>query len=449
VQTQPKQPTLRYAISSDGVTIAYTEFGEGPPLICLPPLPFSNIALLRMPSVQRGYDELARFMRVVLYDGRGSGSSQRDVADLGLDAMVRDLDAVVRHAGLDQFALLGYYFSALTAIAYSARHPENVNHLIIFNGAIGTQELMSGSFTEGLISLIDHDWDLFVESAVHAWMGWSVGDVGALMTEAFRSATTPAMARAVMEAARTMDVSSEVAQADVPSLVIHRRDERQVPLSVSGRLAAALPDAHLLRLEGSTAGMFIDDPEGDAGVLLDFLLPARSRAAAATNAEPEASPPSAGALSFGAARVATGVFISCSERSKETLARPFKELLASTGLHGYIVSDEPRPDTAWTPEEKVDAYLDLSSAVVVFATADLEAGADRFTRPNIGDEIGRARSKPHLRNRVVVLKEHGVTLPSNIDPAYETLDPAQPQAAFERALAQLRAWNMPGAVPPA
>ena len=136
------------------------------------------------------------------------------------------------------------------------------------------------------------------------------------------------------------------------------------------------------------------------------------------------------------------MFISSSERQKEALARPFKALLAENGLRGYVVSDEPRPDGTWTPEDKVDAYLDLSDAVVVFATADLQAGEDRYTRPNIGDEIGRARSKPHLRNRVCVLKEQGVTLPSNINPAYETLDPNDAKDAFQRALAQLSEWGL-------
>ena len=79
---------------------------------------------------------------------------------------------------------------------------------------------------------------------------------------------------------------------------------------------------------------------------------------------------------------------------------------------------------------------------MVFATGDVEAADDRYTRPNIGDEIGRARAEPHLRDRVVVLKEHGVTLPSNINPAYESLDPSRPERAFERALVQLREWGI-------
>jgi hypothetical protein len=363
------------------------------------------------------------------------------VDDLGLEATLRDLDAVVDHAGIETFALLGYYSSALTAIAYAARHPDRVTRLVLFGGSTRAQDMISAPENQSLITLIDHDWDLFVDSAAHAWMGWSAGEEGRLVADAFRTASTPAVARTTLEAARAMDVSAEIGAVTAPVLVLHRQGEREIPLEVSQRLAAALPDGRLLRLEGSSAGLFFEDPDADLAVLLDFLTGEAGHGAAPT-------PPAHQAVDREGRDEATrdglrrGVFISCSESQKETLGRPFKALLAERGLRGFLVSDEPRPEAAWTPEEKVDAYLDRSDAVVVFATADVEAGADRYTRPNIGDEIGRARSKPHLRNRVCVLKEHGVTLPSNIDPAYESLELAHPEEGFRRALAQLREWGL-------
>ena len=143
-----------------------------------------------------------------------------------------------------------------------------------------------------------------------------------------------------------------------------------------------------------------------------------------------------------------GVFLSVAETQKASLARPFRALLGQDGVRGFIVSDEPLPEGAFTPEEKVDAYLERSDAVVVFATADLQAEEDRYTRPNIADEIGRARSKLHLRSRVCVLRQRGVTLPSNINPAYEQLDPSRPAEAYRRAMLQLSAWGFNVSVPP-
>jgi hypothetical protein len=149
-----------------------------------------------------------------------------------------------------------------------------------------------------------------------------------------------------------------------------------------------------------------------------------------------------------AALAAPAVFISVAEGQKEKLARPFRDRLAVSGVRGFIVSDEPLLENAWTPEQKVDAYLDRSNAVVVFATGELVAEGHMYTRLNIADEIGRARSRAGLRDRVCVLREHGVTLPSNINPAYESLDVDRPEPAFRLALQQLAAWGLPVSVPP-
>jgi pimeloyl-ACP methyl ester carboxylesterase len=425
--------TIRYASTSDGVTIAYTVLGDGPALVSMPSGLLSNlVAQRRIPSIARGYELLAQHMRVVLYDGRGTGSSQRDIDNVTAEAMVHDLEAVVEHADLETFALVGYYFTVPAAIAYAARNPERVTRIALFGGSVHGKRMFSTSYSQALLTLMDQDWEAAIDSAAHAWMGWSGTEDERLAVDAYRDSATPAMARKLFDAAVDMDISADALKVKAPVLVIHRHDERQLPLEVSREVAAAFPDARLLRLEGRSGVLFLQDPDGDVTVLLDFLVRhPRDRTG---------SPPTAERSSHEAG--GPGIFISCSERQKEALGLPFKALLAENALRGFVVSDEPRPDGTWTPEEKVDAYLARSDAVVVFATGDLEAGADRYTRPNIGDEIGRARAEPHLRNRVVVLKEHGVTLPSNINPAYESLDPAHPELAFKRALAQLREWGI-------
>jgi pimeloyl-ACP methyl ester carboxylesterase len=430
------EPSLRYARTTDGVSIAYTLTGDGPVLVWLPPVPLSNVfGQWRVPRFREAYERLGEHVRLVIYDGRGTGHSQRDVHDFSLEAMLRDLDAVVDHAAIETFALLGYYSSAVTAIAYAARHPDRVTRLILFGGTLRLLDAMSPPESQALVTLIDRDWDLFVDSAAHAWMGWSVGEEGRLVADAFRTATTPAAARTMIDAAREMDVSADVGSVRVPALVVHRQGERQIPVEVSEQLAQALPDGRLLRLDGASAGLFLENPDADLAVLLDFLT-------GGTDGAARRAPSVARSADRGRGDSTRGVFISCSERQKEALGRPFKGLLAEHGLRSFIVSDEPRPEGTWTPEEKVDAYLARSDAVVVFATGDLESGEDRYTRPNIGDEIGRARAEPHLRNRVCVLKEHGVTLPSNINPAYESLDLTHPEEGFQRALAQLREWGL-------
>lgn len=150
----------------------------------------------------------------------------------------------------------------------------------------------------------------------------------------------------------------------------------------------------------------------------------------------------------------TVVFLSCSEKFRPTVAEPIRDGLATLGYHAVIVSQEPGlPGADWTPDAKVQSYVDASDALVALCTADnqLDDGTMQ-TRPNIIDEIQRARSTPRLRDKIMVLKAHDVRLPSNINPVYEHLDPAEIQAAIDRIVIQLRAWDMlpagPSAPPP-
>src|SRR5918995_5219848 len=262
-------PTVRYARTSDGVTIAYSVLGDGPALVSMPTGLLSNLlAQRRIPSVARAYERLAQHMRVVLYDGRGTGSSQRDVDDVGLEGMVRDLEAVIEHARLETFALLGYYFTASAAIAYAERNPDRVNKVALFGGSLRGERAFSTPFSQALMTLIDRDWDAAIESAAHAWMGWSGTEAERLAVETYRESATPAMARMLLNAVLDVDVSAEAANVKAPVLVIHRHDERQLPLEVSQEVAAALPDARLLRLEGTTGVLFLQDPDSDVGLLL-------------------------------------------------------------------------------------------------------------------------------------------------------------------------------------
>jgi pimeloyl-ACP methyl ester carboxylesterase len=433
-------PSLRFTRARGGVMIAYTMSGDGPPLVWLPPVPFTDVGeQWRVPSLRSAYERLGEHVTLVLYDGRGSGQSQRNVGSIDLDTMLDDLHAVISDAGLESVALLGYYSSVAPAVAFAARHPERVTHLVLFGGAIELSQLMSTPTNQALTRLFEQDWDISVDAAIVSWMGWGDEEEKRRLAALYRGSTTPSIAKATFEAARAIDVNADVGAVRAPALVLHRQGERLTPLELSQRLAAALPDGRLVRLEGSAGGLLADDLEGDLSVIVEFLTGERPRPRA-FEPEPDLRPTPE--------ELESGVFISCSERRKEAVAWPFRDRLAERGTRAFIVSDEPRPSGTWTPEEKVDAFLERSEAVVVFATADLEAGEDRFTRPNIGDEIGRARSKRHLRDRVCVLKEHGVTLPSNIDPAYESLDLSDLDTAFDRALLQLSEWGVVDAASP-
>jgi pimeloyl-ACP methyl ester carboxylesterase/DNA-binding CsgD family transcriptional regulator len=252
-------PEVAIATGTDGVSVAWTSIGRGPTLIHLPGVPFSNVeGEWRIPVLRRAFGSLGDRLRFIQYDGRGTGRSQRDVTDVSLEAHLRDLDAVVEAAGVDQCVLLGFYASAPHAIAWAARHPERVRGLILFGGATSHWETMRAPAIEALLSLIERDWDTFVESVTHAWLGWPAGEEGRLAADWFRTSTTPAIARATLEAARGIDVSSDAPRVRCPALVLHRADAQVVPLEVSVELASALPGGRLAVIPGSSASLFFE-----------------------------------------------------------------------------------------------------------------------------------------------------------------------------------------------
>ena len=246
------EPSLRYARTSEGVTIAYTVTGEGPALIWLPPVPLSNVyGQWRVPRFRDAYERLGQHLRLVIYDGRGTGNSQRDVDDFSLEAMLRDLQAVVDHAGLETFALLGYYSSAVTAIAYAARFTDRVTRIVLFGGTMRLLDAMSPPESQALVTLIDRDWDLFVDSAAHAWLGWSVGEEGRLVAEAFRTATTPTLARVrIWPSSSTSSPVRRQAPRHRPLLQRHDRSDGVTATVASAASSSAAPNARRSRSGG-------------------------------------------------------------------------------------------------------------------------------------------------------------------------------------------------------
>src|SRR5215203_1861357 len=130
----PTRQTIRFCTSPDGTRIASASIGSGPPLVRAAHW-LSHVEYdLQSPVWRPWLNELSREHCYVRYDQRGCGLSDREVADLSLDAWVSDLESVVDALGLKRFPLFGMSQGGAVAICYAARQPERVSHLV-FAGA--------------------------------------------------------------------------------------------------------------------------------------------------------------------------------------------------------------------------------------------------------------------------------------------------------------------------
>ncbi|WP_425954945.1 alpha/beta fold hydrolase [Xylanimonas sp. McL0601] len=264
---------VRYARTTDGVDVAYQVVGAGPVVVWLPSL--SHVRLQwRVPALRRAYEHLARHVTLVLYDARGTGSSDRRAGpeDLALDAQLRDLEAVLDAVGPCRAHLFGYYHSVAAALAFAAAHPERVGHLLLFGGAARMRDAMGPAQTQALLSLVGQDWDLFADTAARTWLGWDAGENGPRVADVFRAATTPAFAAQFFAAAARLDVSDVLPRVVAPALVLHRQGAAQIPADVSRGLAARLPHGRFLELPGATPTIFLEESAGDLELVTRWFV---------------------------------------------------------------------------------------------------------------------------------------------------------------------------------
>jgi DNA-binding CsgD family transcriptional regulator/pimeloyl-ACP methyl ester carboxylesterase len=266
------EPRVRYAQTDDGVSIAFGSVGSGPPLVLLPTIPFAYFQLeWEIPEYRTVFEALAQYVQLVQYDARGSGLSQREVRDVSFEAMLRDLEAVVRRANLERFALLGLFGGAPIALGYAAHHPEQVSHLVLWAAFADGQVAQGDPQTQALLSLIERDWSLFTETAASAWMGWLPSEAARRVARAFRAGVTPEMARAMLDAARRTDVTALLQQVSAPTLVLHRAG---MPLDMQGprEVLANVRGAQLDLLPGDSASPYIGDWTSVVRDVLRFCL---------------------------------------------------------------------------------------------------------------------------------------------------------------------------------
>jgi class 3 adenylate cyclase len=282
------EPRIQYAKTTDGLSIAFWTLGEGMPVVHMPALPWSHIQLeWRIPDQRCWYERLAEKWKLLRYDNRGSGLSDREVTDLSLDAHLLDLEAVVDRLGLGRFALLAPHASGLVAVAYAARHRERVSHLILWCPFARLSDALAVTQSRALEALADVDWTVATETMARVMFG-GLDEMAVRATAAFfREAVALETLRAGIEAFREVDLHPLLPLVRSPTLVLARR---QLPHGQSVRwardLASRIPDACLRLLEGTSGSLSEGDTEAVLTAIDEFLGEGKE---AATQAEPPAA----------------------------------------------------------------------------------------------------------------------------------------------------------------
>ncbi len=242
------EPQIQYAKTSDGVDIAFASMGEGPPLIRLPS-PGLNHVQRDWAMYPDLFQPLTRTFRFIWYDARGTGLSDRDETDFSMEAMMRDLEAVIDRTGLRSFAVYALANSVPMAVTYAATFPDYVSHLILDNGWTKPSDFVGSPGQVGRDALIDKDWELLTETVARVFAGIDDPRFIELFGEHMRACIEPEAYRAFIAATKSYDVSALLPDVRAETLVLHTNNNRVYPVRGGQRLAAGIPDARFLAMD--------------------------------------------------------------------------------------------------------------------------------------------------------------------------------------------------------
>lgn len=264
--------SVQYVITDDNVGIAYWVMGDGVPLVIPPVITTSHLEMeWQIPSRRAAFEALARRTRVVHYDCRGMGMSQRDAIDFSVEAAEQDLGTLVDRLGFEKFALLRLPSSGDVAFAYAAHNPDRVSHLVIWEGHQVPDDLDSPR-REQLLAIepvMDKDWDLYVRIRARIIAGWD-GSNAPIIESILRETHSVESARAMNHALMNSNPEPYLRSIRAPTLVMYRGGVRA--REDNARLfASRIANSHLRVVREHSIGPFPN--ENSVNEMLSFISP--------------------------------------------------------------------------------------------------------------------------------------------------------------------------------
>jgi class 3 adenylate cyclase len=272
-------PSVKYA-KAGRFNVAYEVLGEGPVDLVLSPGWVTHLELAwDVPPLARFLRRLAEVSRLILFDKRGTGLSDRVSPDElpTLEERMDDVHAVMDAAGSEQAALFGTIGGGAMSGSFAATFPERTLGLILY-GTFGRLEPETGLLArlaptqEAALERIEREWGT-EGVCLSFWAPSLVGDeeAKAAFLRLTRSSVSPGSARVLMKMGYAIDWEVVLPTIHVPSLVLHRTDDLVVPVRQGQQLAEMIPGATFVELPGSDHLIWAGDQDAVLGEVARFL----------------------------------------------------------------------------------------------------------------------------------------------------------------------------------
>jgi len=255
----------------DGKRIAYATVGEGPLLL------FSGRWVTHLeedwaePHVRGFYEELARTRRVVRYDRLGAGLSDRTlVSPPTLESETRALAAVFEACGGEPATIFACSCTGLAAARFAGASPQKIQKVVFFGGYVSRSDIPEAT-RRALVEFVRTSWPLAAQMLAGLTVPHAGGDEIAAVSRYQRRSAEADVAAAFLELDLTADSRAFLPMLTMPTLVLHRRGDRTVPISHGRELASLLPNARFIALRGDSHIPWMDDQRELQRALAGFL----------------------------------------------------------------------------------------------------------------------------------------------------------------------------------
>jgi len=244
-------PEIRYAKSGD-VHIAYQVFGNGPQNLVIIPGFISHVEhVWDSPDQATWFNHLARRTRIVMFDKRGTGLSDRLGQLPNLDQRMDDARAVMDAAGIERAAIMGVSEGGSLAVVFAASHPDRCSALVLYGAfARFSDWFPTKQKFDGFLHYVDTAWGTGSSVAAFAPSKKGVSEFQRWWSRFERLGGSPSAVSNLMRMNSGINIDNILPSILVPTLVLHRTEDPTVSIQAGRFLAAHIPHAKLVELDG-------------------------------------------------------------------------------------------------------------------------------------------------------------------------------------------------------
>jgi pimeloyl-ACP methyl ester carboxylesterase len=269
--TDFKLPETHYALSGD-VSIAYQVMGDGPIDIILVPALSSHIEFLHeLPGYTGFLRRVSSFARVVTFDKRGQGLSDRMAGAPSLEQRMDDVRAIMDAIGSRRAVLFGFSEGCPMSVLFAATYPERVSHLILFGGFASAADRMPEGVWQTRVEQILKNWGTGEMIKTLAPSQASNPEAVTQYAKFERLSSSPGALRTIMYLNRKIDVTSILPTLQVPTIVLHSRTDAQVSVALGRKLAESIPGAKYVEYPVGDHYGWLGDTDALHGDIEEFV----------------------------------------------------------------------------------------------------------------------------------------------------------------------------------